>query len=325
MLLLLLPLFFPLCLAGAVFGDATAKRPQISVPSFTLEELNLGTRSSDLLQALRTAGLFSVHVGDQDGHSIHRSMAMNGLCDCSESLAALTSNSDYNNGFVEGLDSVLLDDQVTRRTTIATATVGSSPLPLASRDVLEATCGRGTVAAMEMVRDHVAQVSEAFVQALDRLAMDNHQNNDQVPLLLVDKQGGSYSTLKSIVQSANHLEHFHHYSKEIVHQEGKSNKNDEEEDGSHLTLDWHTDAGLFLAFLPAWDCHSTGAALDASFWVQLPDGQRMQAKFDPGTVVIMMGAGAEHWLRNDFLGLRATRHAVRMENGAARTWYGMSK
>jgi hypothetical protein len=307
--------------AAAVFGSETMA---ISIPSFTMEELTLGARSQDLLQALRTTGLLSVQVeettqGDdhKDGQPIHRSVAMNGLCHCLESVAAVaTSSSDR--GGVEGVDSVVLDDQATRRTTIATATVGTSPLPLASRGVLEENCGLGTVAAMEVVRDQVAMASDTFVESLDRLHMKDDYNND-VPLLR-DNQGRSYSTLKSVVQSANHLEHFHHYSKES-HGEGVEEYS---QDDSAPSLEWHTDAGLFLAFVPAWDCHSSGGKLDTSFWVKLPDGKQVQVNFDPGTVVIMMGAGAEHWLLNS-LGLRATRHAVRMSNGDARTWYGMSK
>lgn len=301
----------PLLSAAVAFRGGTA----VSVPSFTLEELNRGTRSQDLLESLRTTGLVAVQVADQvtaeggeNGHSFHRTVAMDGLCHCLERVAAVATR----NG-VEGVDTVVLDDQATRRTTIATGTVGdSSPLPLASRDILEENCGQGTVAAMEVVRDQVALASDTFVQSLDRLHMLYH--NDVTPLLK-DNLGGTYSTLKSVVQSANHLEHFHHYSKEI----GTQTTN---EDDDSPSLDWHTDAGLFLAFIPAWDCHSSGEQLDASFWVKLPGGQQVQAKFDPGTVVIMMGVGVEHWIYNAF-GLRATRHAVRMNNGDARTWYGM--
>lgn len=330
-------LFLLLQLCSA--GETKASTPKaISIPSFTLDELNLGSRSTDLLQALRTTGLFSVQlVGEEKegkrggGHpNLHRSMAMNGICDCSERLtaAALASRNnkkDHGVLVLEGVDSVLLDDQTTRRTTIATATVGTSPLPLASRDVLEEACGEGTVAAMEVLRDQVALASDAFVQSLDRLHMKyyHHSDNNSNNYLLQDNQGGSYATLQSVVQSANHLEHFHHYIKDV------SRDQEAEQDEGALSMDWHTDAGLFLAFVPAWDCHSSGAELDTSFWVQLPEEngqpqQQVQAKFDPNSVVIMMGAGAEHWLRNSF-GLRATRHAVRMSNGDARTWYGMSK
>merc|ERR1719469_925941 len=39
----------------------------------------------------------------------------------------------------------------------------------------------------------------------------------------------------------------------------------------------------------------------------------------------MLGAGAEHWIKNfpSELRLRATKHAVQMKEGKSRAWYGM--
>lgn len=306
---------FLLTPATSVMGDDMGG--VFNVPSFSMEELSSGARSEDFLRALRTTGILSVRTQNSDlgpwklegpQQSLHRSVAMNGLCHCLEDVASIAG--------VEGVDSIVLGDQSTRRASVATATVGNSPLNIASRDVLQEQCGHGTVEAMEFLRDQVSIASDTFVRSLDRLHMLYHDN---VTPLLRDNQGKSYSTLSSIVQSANHLEHFHYYHTAGDRESNKAKARNNES----LSVEWHTDAGLFLAFVPAWDCYSFGEQPDNSFWVQLPNGDKAQARFEPNSVVIMLGAGAEHWIRSS-CGLRATRHAVLMDKGDTRTWYGMS-
>lgn len=294
------------------------EKGSLAVPSFTLEELRLGTRLHDLSMVLRSTGLLSVKVDSpQLQHSMHRNVAMNGLCSCLQD--PFWDDSDHKTGGLEGVDTVMLDDDFTVRTTVATATVGKDPLPLASKDTLEMVCGADTVDAMEVLRDQVALVSDAFVHALDTLVHGGDQYHfdasRDIPMLR-DVNGGSYQTLQSVVKAANHLEHFHYYRKD-----GKVQETD---DKDSITLQWHTDAGLFLAFVPAWDCPSSGLQKDESFWVKLPTGEEVRAEFEDGTIAVMLGSGAEHWLKTP-LGLRATHHAVDMKPGDSRTWYGMSK
>jgi len=141
---------------------------------------------------------------------------------------------------------------------------------------------------------------------------------------LETKYGSIYRTMASIVDSANHLEHFHHYSKQQQQQQQASTSSNKK------TVEWHTDAGLFLTFLPAYDCQSGGVKQDDSFWVQLPNGEQAPAYFEPGSVAVMMGVGAEHWLQTstsssstpNYL-FKATRHAVKMNQSTSRVWYGM--
>ncbi|KAL3927954.1 MAG: hypothetical protein SGBAC_012865 [Bacillariaceae sp.] len=259
------------------------------------------------------------------------------------------------------MDSIVLQDGHTQRTTIATATIGQDPLPLT--DDLAALCGSETVNAMETVRDEVAIVSKAVVQTMDRLLLggdgggssssssnnnnNNNNNNvmtydkkDEAPLLET-KYGSVYRTMASIVHSANHLEHFHHYNsndsnKQTTTATTTATTAHDDDDDDRKTVEWHTDAGLFLTFLPAHDCESGGTKQDDSFYVQLPNGQQAQAYFEPGSVAVMMGAGAEHWLSSpsstssstsssSINFLKATRHAVQMESSTRRVWYGMSK
>ena len=119
---------------------------------------------------------------------------------------------------------------------------------------------------------------------------------------------------------ANHLEHFHVYNKEpeVGSFELVGNTPD--------TLQWHTDAGLFLAFVPGVTCGKDGDTPDTSFWVMDPATRRpARAVFPRGSIAIMMGVGAEHWMDTPGLALKATKHAVKMKHGITRAWYGMSK
>ena len=245
--------------------------------------------------------------------------------------------------------------------------------------------------------------------------------------LLRDSYNRIYPTVSSIQASAVHLEHFHVYQKattttttsatptrkttrttttDTVHDlDWKNNHNNKEEPqqpkkehvshNKEKALDWHTDAGLFLSFVPAWNCASAAAAVAAqgghpdkdnnnhnnhngkttptnhddndssslsassssssSFWildeegrqrpVQLPTTTTTTMEDEDDFIMIMMGIGAERWLgsnhhnhgdngsssssssssgQHHHLHLHATRHAVQLQPGQERAWYGMS-
>ncbi|CAJ1965798.1 unnamed protein product [Cylindrotheca closterium] len=331
-LTILLNLFTLVASSQAQETAATAIHSrQHVVPTFSLDEIQLGHRLPELSEVLRTTGLFAVKVSPQSSPS--RLEAMNGLCQCLND-----NHNDHNHDFhndhhrqqqqQQQLESILLPDGHTQRTTIATATIGQDPLPLDDNgNDIQLLCGSNTVNAMETVRDEVAVVSKAVVQSMDRLLLGDvvhgggggaYDKRNEGPLLET-KYGSSYRTMASIVHSANHLEHFHHYQ-----QKKKKNNNKTRTEPSFKTVEWHTDAGLFLTFLPAHDCESGGTNQDDSFWVQLADGEQAQAYFEPGSVAVMMGAGAEHWLHQSISPiLRATRHAVKMTKNTSRVWYGM--
>jgi len=151
------------------------------------------------------------------------------------------------------------------------------------------------------------------------------------------KKGDDYTTVASIIEDRNakHLEHFHVYSKHGL-QESNLKENDSNSEVVDKALDWHTDAGLFLAFLPAVSCADSDKP-DNSFRIRIPTidkktgvdlGKEMQATFPDernGEIVValMLGAGAENWLHTPTgLQLRAARHAVKMNVGEERAWYG---
>jgi hypothetical protein len=268
------------------------------VPSFTVHELLSNQRSEEFATILRSTGLLTIDT--LSFNDVFRRAALDGLCRCENKLL-----------MVENSDTALLDDGSTVRTTVASATAGNTPRPLPAN--LAEHCGIDTVTSMEQLRDDVAVAADAFVRALDRLIIGSSDRNDNNVSLLRDSKGRSYNRVASIVKAANHLEHFHVYSKKTAATTDQS------------SLDWHTDAGLFLAFIPALDCRgSTTESVDASFWYKDENGIRTRAVFQPNSIAIMLGAGAEHWLRSP-VPLKATRHAVAMRKGDERAWYGMSK
>lgn len=260
------------------------------IPSFSIEELIMGEKQAEVLRALTTSGLLKVRLPTS-----HREEAMEGLCRCVE-------RSD-----MDTFEQIRLNDGKTDRISIGASTVGTTPLPVPN---LEELCGVDTMEAIENLRDDVAAASDAFVTAFDKLV--GNQN-----ALLQDSNGKSYFSLEQIRQSANHLEHFHVYQKD----ENSDVRSDHMMDDSHA-LEWHTDAGLFLSFVPAWDCKS-GTSSEGTFLFK--DGQNIiSPSFRDDEIVLMMGAGAENWLSSS-IDLKATHHAVRLTEGSIRSWYGMSK
>ena len=269
-----------------------AKKP---IPSFTLTELRDSLRAEEFASILRTTGLLTIETPSFD--DTLRYDALDGLCHCKNQLA-----------MVEHTDTSILADGSTERTTVATATVGTTPHPLSA--TLAEHCGHDTAVFMEHIRDEVAIAGEAFVQALDALIGNKNNYGNS---LLRDSRGRSYNRVTSITNAANHLEHFHLYSKTTASDES--------------SLQWHTDAGLFLAFVPALNCQgsTTTTSADTSFWYKDEHGTNTRAVFAPNSIAIMLGAGAEHWLKSP-VPLKATRHAVtNMQEGDERAWYGMSK
>jgi hypothetical protein len=326
----------------------------VNVATFSLDDLLTGRRSDELSIVLRTTGLLAVVPEDyysaavggdvlQDNDyftATTATAALQGLCRCA---------SDNAQGFLsmDGTDTMTLDSSgLTTRTTLATATVGTTPLPLP--DSLASHCGLDTAAALDTLRDQVAVVSQAFIQAFDRLLLlgesvaDLNQQQQQqpllrLPLLLRNVDGGSYSTMAAIRDAANHLEHFHVYNKQAAaangadYDEKDKNKNKNNNTYSN-TLDWHTDAGLFLAFVPAINCNEQydhhHQQADHSFWFMDATTQTpIQAIFPKRstTTSSSSSSASSSSSRVPSQKLKATRHAVQMHSGDTRAWYGMSK
>jgi len=303
------------------------------VPRFRISDLRSGRRASDLKHVLRTTGLLALTLDDDEkaGHELttHRTTAFDGLCKCalprqSSNGAPLLS--------VRGADSATLTDGVTARTTLATATVGYTPIPLPAEELSQAcsSADGSLVDALEGLRDTLADATAAFIDALDGIV--SSPTHHQVPTpLLKTATGASYTSVRDVVGASKNLEHMHVYSRD-----DSIDDTDEIMDGANSgdALQLHTDAGLFLSFIPARSCSDIEGfenTPDHSFKVlDTHDGQLKVAVFpqDVPSVAIMLGIGAEQWLNIDQeqnFNLKATRHKVSMKNGDRRAWYGMSK
>jgi hypothetical protein len=317
-----------------------------SIPTFSISDLrrlsllsnnnnnnDKITRSDEFREALSTTGLLAVRLDDDDDndnsnndmeeyYSRDRRIALDGLCSCIDHPEFLKLDQTHE---------LILSKSTTKRTSVATATVGlDHPLPLPNG--LEETCGVEIVHAMEGLRDVVATVSKVFISALDRNILGGGGKTSSTTTLLRDEQRGkSYKSITDIVSAANHLEHFHVYTN---NKDGKAkggtvhNDDDNNNNNNNVAWDWHTDAGLFLVFVPAWDCNNnnnSNNSIDESFYYRDGrDGTPIRAKFDGGrTAIVMLGQGAQDWLnlpspsssavvsKKQAPFLKATSHSVR--------------
>jgi hypothetical protein len=319
------------------FGpSATTTVNPFIVPSFSLLELRSNRRSDELASVLSTTGIIAVNGLDDSFSKFgvfagNREKAFRGLCSC----MAGRRNDEFLNT-VDNTDRSLLSDGVTTRTSIATATIRGTPLPLPNEQI-ERVCGNQVPEAMETLRDYVSIVTDAFLGSIDHLihhSFSLQRENSHCSgkkkrsCLLRTLEGDEFSSVKAIVDASQNLEHFHLYSKpptlpsdELSSIEGVATVKD-----NIVAIPTHVDAGLFLSFIPAYSCDEDSMNnVDLSFHVNV-GGETKPAVFPPDSVIVMLGAGAEHWLKlPSLLPLRATKHAVKINEGNIRAWYGMSK
>lgn len=330
--------FFIVLFAKVVKGlipSTTTANPFI-VPSFSLLELRSNRRGDELASVLSTTGIIAVNgLDDSFSHfgafARNREKAFRGLCRC---MAGRTNDEFINT--VDNTDRSLLSDGMTTRTSIATATIRGTPLSLPNEQI-ERVCGNQVPEAMETLRDYVSIVTDAFLGSIDHLIRhsfslqqenSNCSGKKKRSILLRTLEGEEYSTVKAIVDASQNLEHFHLYSRpstlpgdELSSIGGGAIVEDDD-----VAIPTHVDAGLFLSFIPAYSCRDDSTYnVDLSFHVNV-GGETKPAVFPPDSVIVMLGAGAEHWLKlPSLLPLRATKHAVKIKDGNIRAWYGMSK
>eukprot|EP00578_Thalassiosira_sp_NH16_P026791 CAMPEP_0181095630 /NCGR_PEP_ID=MMETSP1071-20121207/10613_1 /TAXON_ID=35127 /ORGANISM="Thalassiosira sp., Strain NH16" /LENGTH=382 /DNA_ID=CAMNT_0023178007 /DNA_START=39 /DNA_END=1184 /DNA_ORIENTATION=+ len=311
-------------------------------------------------------GILRIAVGNSDydavsrgnsGFSKLRKRALRHLCDCPtfRSSGPSSTATGYDDGsitFEEALEShpkdvqqINLQDGTVRRT-LASATVGfdesDSDRPAAATALelpswVRDTCGRDAHNSFEDLRDAVADVVDMFVERLDQEKISSNEGTH------ISREGEGGQSYRQILSDANHLEHFHVYTKPI--QSGGEGKGEgfmenyggdrANENGSIRghgldkeipTLDYHTDAGFFLSFVPA----VAATLTQLTFFLR---GNTEPLKFDEDEMVIMMGAGAQYWLpghgenvhgsedqrKHPFL---AASHALRLSQDTHRAWYG---
>lgn len=216
------------------------------------------------------------------------------------------------------------DDGTTRRT-LATHTVpgpgGTQPVITGEEDKKNSAKNSAACASLNRAagpfREAVAEATRLFGARLSDLL--------NTPLALSTEAADvSFDSISSVVDEGEHLEHFHSYTKP------------EPAGEAALTIEPHTDHGLFIAFTPALMLDSSGQAKDTSegkdsgeFLVELKDGSRVAAEFESGSLVFMLGDGLHTVLKAaagpSAVALRATPHALVAPNtalGEARAWYG---
>lgn len=254
-----------------------------------------------------------------------RKRALSHLCGC----PTMNDNVDELLLQYNDLQQITLPDGTVRRT-LASATVGFDSNDIVDdkevNSIMETAsvfelpswikdkCGEDAYDSLEELRDIVASVTDAFVTKLDR-EQNKNKNYGQM----------SY---RSILKDANHLEHFHVYTKAGRGGEKEDSKpnaaSTTDKSSTTATFDYHTDAGFFLSFVPAMDCH-TYKTDDSSFYLK---GETKPLTFEEDEVVILMGAGAQYWLMDEYgeeedqSPFLAASHALRLKPNTHRTWYG---
>lgn len=304
-------------------------------------------------------GILRIAVGGDDDDAVHagfsdlRKRALGHLCDCPTFLSSATRHGAISfeealNSHPKDLQQINLPDGTVRRT-LASATVGfddneagggsqhATALELPSW--VQDTCGQDAYNSFEDLRDVVADVVDMFVERLDQ---EKKSSNRGVLDVNGQEKDQSY---RQILSEANHLEHFHVYTKPnnsgggskeggVLQKNGGTRINDDESndrissDSEVSTLDYHTDAGFFLSFVPAMNCRSSKTD-NSSFYLK---AQKEPVTFEEDEIVIMLGAGAQYWLpSNDKNGSEeqskhhpflAASHALRLLPDTHRTWYG---
>jgi len=133
--------------------------------------------------------------------------------------------------------------------------------------------------------------------------------------------GGGYSSLEEAVNSGDRLEHFHTYKVP-----------DERPSAPSLTLDFHVDQGILIAFLPALmlSDHSglDQSASSGAFVIRTKGGSELEVELRSDALAVLLGDGVNQYINHVHPDLRfhAPSHAFRMPHSAAglhRVWYGM--
>eukprot|EP00957_Ditylum_brightwellii_P088559 6745409-Ditylum_brightwellii.AAC.1 len=235
-----------------------------NVPSFSLSNL-LENNGKRLKETLSTTGILAITRNDDDDRYDKVSTeALRSLCHC-----------HYSSSYSSFMSQNTMSDGV-ERTTIGTATAGGWKHPLPLSDSLSDICQDDRAKQnMEDLRDAVVHVSKAFVRAIDTLITSSSSSDDDdaaKSVLMEDIYGTSFTSMNSIITSSTSLEHFHLYSKPSSQQDTTTT--------TATTIATHTDAGLFLSFVPAQSCSSSSQDEDddAAFYVEI-DGVLQQATF----------------------------------------------
>lgn len=162
-------------------------------------------------------------------------------------------------------------------------------------------------------RSLVSNVSDVFVSQISSIFTPLSNQT------FLKSKSRSYSTIQAIAEQSHKLEHFHSYFSTAENNSFKP------------TLDFHTDQGLLLAFIPALLVSSDGTNSDNSgkLYIKLLDGTVTLVDFgDSNVLAFMLGEGVNQVFNRKLPAsrqLRAVEHAMHMPVHSAqqaRIWYG---
>jgi hypothetical protein len=259
-----------------------------------------------ILHAFETVGMLSI----TQIPNLNKEKVMNSLPSCLSSVGskytlsdgtvrhtlAFSSPSDAQDGYANSMDEAFTKGQTTVES-CETLKLLQAPF-------------RSTV------DDVVKKVAEFLESALSLQHMS---------LLQIDSDPRVSLTIADIIQTGEHLDHFHAYYSYPSLKNGLTNV------GNNVpkTIEWHTDQGLLLAFSPG----QVNGIPTNGFYIQLPDGTIEMVKFQrEDDIVIFFGDGVNQII-NPILKqkgktpLRVLPHALKWSAADStvnlpRTWYG---
>eukprot|EP00977_Amphora_coffeiformis_P019340 scaffold7168_cov182-Amphora_coffeaeformis.AAC.9 len=272
---------------------------RISFAALQQPERNSGAVLRD---ALSDVGLVSLTDIAPDFGSIKRDM-MQAWVECTTGDDVRTTHHPFFQDYVFG--------DGTLRRTWATGSQGREETVTTSE-----ACQR-FITKSQVFRDTVQSATETFAVAVQRAWQQESDSN--MASLITRDPAKTYQGLDELVRSADHLEHFHAYSRL---------SGQEPEDHQGMTIDWHTDQGLFLVFSPG-VIHDTDNT--EGLYIQFRDGSKDMVQFDAhqDDLIVLMGDALQQALsrnkRNGDSTVRVPPHALRvsqMTTKAPRVWYG---
>lgn len=253
-------------------------------------------------KALSETGIVSIRgIPDMN----HKKKVLSTLHKC-----ALESKATQEHTFPDG----------TRRLTMATHSIPGGVQNIDHKSSSSQDC-KSFDESSKHFRATVEIATNAFAHLLGRLfGLD--KSLEEPLLSTVDDFG--FMTFSDVVDSGEHLEHFHSYQK--AHHDDSNN-------GQEETIEMHVDQGLFIAFTPGClvalnEDASVKFEMSSGFFVQLDDGSIEEVEFsEEDDLVFMLGDGVNQYINKRLNGskLRAVPHALFMNShseSVSRVWYG---
>lgn len=181
-----------------------------------------------------------------------------------------------------------------------------------------------SIAACDMLKEAAEPVRKLVGEATKNVALRLETmltaHNEGSPLIF-PKQGGALQdgySVHEIISKGEQLDHFHVYS-----------STDASTTSQVKTLDWHTDYGFALAFLPGVMSKDGEYTPSEGFYIKMPDGLTQEVTFaKDDDIVILLGDGVAHInnaISTNGVELRAVPHSFIMpeaQDDSLRLWVG---